>query len=134
MRMGIWIRVVTYNCNFSGSNQDIIKNEAPFYSWRFSLLNHYIFVPHFFIIVIFKEQTKYFFENGAFLPIIAIFTIANTVLIIIKNKNWLTTLTYILYKTIIFIPIALYYLKKDINTFTWLFKMHRNMIRVKRIF
>ena len=29
--MGIQTKVITLNCNISGSNQDIIKNEASFY-------------------------------------------------------------------------------------------------------
>ena len=38
MVMGVWTVGVTYNCNISGSNQDIFTNEAPIDSGGFFAL------------------------------------------------------------------------------------------------
>ena len=61
--MGIWTGDLNYNCNISGSNQDIIENEAPFYSGGFFALNHCIYFCIFVITVAFRSKQKTFFKK-----------------------------------------------------------------------
>ena len=56
MVMGVWTVGVTYNCNISGSNQDIFTNEAPIDSGGFFALMWFIFYLYFITYLAFRMK------------------------------------------------------------------------------